>query len=164
VIAGIVTVVLLLVGLPLLAWWVGGRRFWSRAHGTETGELYRRMVRAHGLRPGEAAAVERAVTWGRELQDERLRAAVVDWARELQRLTAERRARHPTRRRVLLGLLLAWLLTGLGVAAVQIAHGDLGPLVRIGIYAVLLAWPGRRLATGPRRAAERNGAALPRPR
>ena len=94
---GLIVVVVLAVGLPLLAWWVGGRRFWNRAYSTETGELYRRMVREHGLRPAEIAQVEGALTWGRELQDARLRTAVVVWAQELQRAAEERRRRHPRR-------------------------------------------------------------------
>jgi hypothetical protein len=97
-----------------------------------------------------------ALTWGRELQDERLRAAVVDWARELQRGAAERRHRHPTRRRILLGLLLVWGTGALVLAAVQVAHGDLGPLVTAAVYGVLLGWPGRLAVRGPRRAIERN--------
>ena len=167
--AGILTVVLLLVGLPLLMFWVGGRRFWNRSYGTETGDLYRRMVLAHGLRPAEIAQVEGALTWGRELQDERLRAAVVDWAQELQRLVADRRRRHPTRRRVLLVALLLWAAVVLVIAGVQIAHGDIGPLIRIGVYALLLGWPGWLAARAPQRAIERNSGppsdrALPRPR
>jgi hypothetical protein len=156
VLTGVLLVVLIAVGLPLLAFWVGGRRFWNRTHAIQTGDLYRRMVREHALRPAEIAQVEGALTWGRELQDERLRAAVVDWARELQRAAAERRHRHPTRRRILLGLLLVWGTGALVLAAVQIAHGDLGALVTAVGYAVLVGWPGWLAVRGPRRAIERN--------
>jgi hypothetical protein len=154
--AAIVTVGVLLVGFPLLAWWVGGRRFWNRAYGTETGELYRRMVHTHGLRHGEIAQVEGALAWGRELQDERLRAAVVDWAQELQRLAAERRDRHPTRRRILLCLLLVCGTGVLVLAAVDTAHGHLGSLIRLVLYAVLFGLPAWLSARAPRRAIERN--------
>ena len=77
---GVVLVVVLLVGLPLLAWWVGGRRIWGRLTPGAEPDRYREMVRRHALSPSEAAEVEAAATWGRELHDPRLRAAVVDWA------------------------------------------------------------------------------------
>jgi hypothetical protein len=38
------------------------------------------MARRHELRPAERSVVERAATWGRELHDARLRAAVVELA------------------------------------------------------------------------------------
>ncbi|WP_369138274.1 hypothetical protein [Modestobacter versicolor] len=76
-----VVIAVLLVGLPLAAWWVGGRSaFWSRAEARQVPDVHREMVRRHALRPAEAARVEAAVTWGRELEEPRLRAAVVDWA------------------------------------------------------------------------------------
>ena len=52
-----VAVVVLLLGLPLLAWRVGGRRFWGRLRGRDRPDLYRELVLRHRLRPGEVAEV-----------------------------------------------------------------------------------------------------------
>ena len=76
-----VTIVLILVGLPLLAWWVGGRAFWSRPRPGGDDDLHRTIVLRHGLRPAEIPQVEGALTWGRQLDEPHLRAAVVDWGR-----------------------------------------------------------------------------------
>ena len=97
----VIVIVLIAVGLPLLAWWIGGRRFWARLQPRQEPDLYRQLVQRHHLRPAEVAQVESAVMWGRELADERLRAAVVDWARALLAAEEERRGRHPRSRRLL---------------------------------------------------------------
>jgi hypothetical protein len=154
--AGIVTVVLLLVGFPLLMWWVGGRRFWNRAYGTETGELYRRIVREHRLTPAETAQVEGAVAWGRELQDERLRAAVVAWATALRERTDARRRAHPRRAVAARVVMVVWaglLVVSIGLA---VADGEWGHLVQSLFYAVGIGLPTALAARGPRRAIERN--------
>lgn len=46
------------VGLPALAWWLGGRRFWTHGAVAADADPYPKMVRRHGLRPAEAAVVE----------------------------------------------------------------------------------------------------------
>lgn len=154
--AGIVVVGLILVGLPLLAWWLGGRRFWARTPAASAGDVYREMVLKHQLRPAEIAKVEGAVAWGRELTDERLRAAVVDWAQHLREDAARRRAAHPLRRRIMIGILVAWGTTVLVLAGVGVARGNWESLVRLVVYALAFGVPGMLAARGPRRAIERN--------
>jgi hypothetical protein len=130
--AGILAVVLLAVGLPALTFWLGGRRFWDRTPAARQGELHRETVRAHALRPAEIAQVEGAVTWGRELADPRLRAAVVAWAA------------------------LAVVVLGWGISA-----GDWQPVVQVLVQIALLAPVTWLLARGPNRAIERNSGPPP---
>lgn len=157
---GIVAVVVILVGLPLLAWWLGGRRFWTRTPAARAGDRYREMVLKHHLSPSETAAVERAVAWGRELADPRLRAVVVDWARLLREDAAGRRRGHPLRYRIMIGVFIVWGTALLVLAGVGIAHGNWGTFVRLLVYAVAFSVPGMLAARGPRRAIERNSGPL----
>ncbi len=64
-------------------------------------------MRQFGLTPQETAQVESAVTWGRRLDDERLRLAAVQWARQLIEQGEARRRIHSRSGRVavLLGLI-----------------------------------------------------------
>ena len=71
--------VLVLVDVPLLTWWVGGRRLW-RERPPADAYIPLQMARRHELRPAERSVAERAATWGRELREDRLRAAVVELA------------------------------------------------------------------------------------
>ena len=52
--AAVVSIVLLLVGLPLLAFWIGGRSGWSRLRPGRGPDPWGGVVRAHGLSAGEA--------------------------------------------------------------------------------------------------------------
>ena len=156
-----VALVLLLVGLPLAAWWLGGRRFWGRLRPGSEPDPYRELVRRHGLSPTEAAQVEGAVTWGRELQDPRLRAAVVDWAQSLQADARERSARHPWVRRVvvpLLAVLALVALAGLVHDVVTEGWSALTDRVWTLVWVLALAWALPR----PRRAIRLNSSPVRR--
>ena len=145
----------LVVGLPLAAWWIGGWRFWGRATPGSERDVYREMVRRHALRPAEAAQVEGAVTWGRELQDPRLRAAVVDWAQALQAEARERSARHPWVRRVALPVLVvAGVLAVAGLVHEVLTEGwaALADHAWTVLWVLVVGW----LAPRPRRAIARN--------
>jgi hypothetical protein len=135
-----ISIVLILAGLPLLAWWLGGRSFWSRAERRGQPDVFGEMVRRHGLRPGEIPTVEGAVTWGRRLEEPRLRAAVVDWATTMRRQQAERRRRNPRARRVVIALLFLWLLA----IVLRVAHAAFEG--RWGDVAWGLAWLGLLVA------------------
>lgn len=107
-------VVVVLVGLPLLAWWVGGRPGWDRLTAGREPDPRPTVIAAHELTLLEADEVERAVTWGRPLTDPRLRAAAVDWAQRLEAAAQRRRERRPQAD--------AWLV----VLAVVVGAGALG--------------------------------------
>jgi hypothetical protein len=127
-VAPVISIVVILAGLPLVAWWLGGRSFWSRAERRAQPDVLGDMVRRHRLRPGEIPTVEGAVTWGRRLGEPRLRAAVADWATALRAHQAERRRRSPRARRVVLALLFLWLLAvvlRIAHAAIEARWGDL---------------------------------------
>ncbi len=152
-----VAVGLLLLGLPLLAWWVGGRRFWARLERLAGSDLYREMVLRHRLRPAEIAQVEGAVTWGRELQDPRLRAAVVDWARTLRAEQEERGRRHPRRRRVVWAICVVWLtvaVASLISRIVQEGWTEVFDLWWMALWLAVIVWtsraPGRALRLNSR--------------
>ncbi|MGY1858258.1 hypothetical protein [Modestobacter sp. SYSU DS0290] len=159
---GVIVVVVVLVGLPLLAWWVGGRRFWSRLRPTVVDDgltaewrLRRELARRHGLSPDELGTVENAVTWGKELADPRLRAATAEWAQQQVELRAVRPRWIDGR--WLPVLVVAW---GAGIAAYvvfAVVQGDWGD---VNWFSGLswLGWGvlGWRMRGGPQRALQRN--------
>jgi hypothetical protein len=134
--AAVVSIVLLLVGLPLLAFWLGGRRFWSRLRPGRGADPWGDLVRTHGLDAGEAAAVNAAVARGRRLDDERLRRAAVAHARQA---LSGLQWREATRgQRLLLVLVALWLLLQVAGVVVQLAAGEPED-VSWGVVAVLAA-------------------------
>jgi hypothetical protein len=151
-----VIIVVLLLALPVLAWWLGARDVWSRPSKRTEPDLYREMVRRHDLRPAEQAQVESALTWGRELQEAKLRAAVVDWGETLQRLAAQRRGQHPQVRRIARLVLLIWLAFAVAVLAFAVARGDWGRILSIAVWPLVWAWPASRLAGAMSRAIRLN--------
>lgn len=153
--AGVI-IVLILVGLPLLAWWLGGRDFWSRPRPGVDEDLHRTIVLRHGLRPAEIPQVEGALTWGRQLTEPRLRAAVVDWGREMQRQAAERQAHRSRAGRVALGLLFLWLVLLLIGAVAAVVEQRWGDLVRGLFFVAALVLPPLVFRRNLRRAVERN--------
>ena len=92
--SAVIVVVAILLGLPLLVWWMGSRRMWSRLRLGAGPDPWGDAMRQFGLTPQEMAQVESAVTWGRRLDDERLRRVAVQPARQLIReVEARRRSR-----------------------------------------------------------------------
>ena len=81
--AGILAVLVIAVGLPLLAVWTARRPHWSRLRWGAEPDPWRDLVRRHGLSAGEASRIAADVPRGRRLHEPRLRRAAVDWAREL---------------------------------------------------------------------------------
>jgi hypothetical protein len=150
-------VVLLLVGVPLLAWWVGRRQFWTRQAALLEPHVSRELAARHGLRPTEFDLVERAATWGREVSDDRLRAAVVDLATR----KAEAAGRRPAPRPWLVVVAVVWGAGIAGFAAFAVAQGRWGDVNWVtAAWWVVLAVIGSRWRTGPERAIRRNA---PRP-
>lgn len=158
VVAAWVVVGTCLVVLPALAWWVGGRARWDRLTPRSEPDLYRELVRRHALRPAEAAEVESAVTWGRELQDPRLRAAVVDWVRSTRPVPEPGRRGRPRWQ-----LALAWsFVLGLpaGLCALAFRLGGWDGLLFVVVVLVGGQLLDRLVGRGPQRALRRNGDAV----
>jgi hypothetical protein len=147
--SAIIVVVAILLGLPLLAWWSGNRRFWSRLRPGADPDPWGDAMRRFGLTPQETAQVESAVTWRRRLDDERLRQAAVLWAQQLiEQTEARRRIRSSWgRAAVLLG---AVAVLAAAMYWVSVRHGEFpwNTVVWWVIWPAVLAW----LARGPRRA------------
>jgi uncharacterized membrane protein YqjE len=145
---------LVLVAVPLLTWWVGGRGSW-REPPTADAYVPLQMARRHGLRPAELPVVERAASWGREMRDDRQRAAVVELA---QRQVRPGRARRlPPLWLVLIYSALGALLVGFLVAKATQGQWPVGNWLDL---AVLLVYGvvGWRWQTGPARAIRLNSA------
>jgi hypothetical protein len=108
VIAGLIAVAAILVGLPLLAWWIGGRNVWNRLRPSTAGDPWFQLVRGHGLTGAEASRVIAAVSSGRALDGERLRRAAFEWATHVRdvQFRPRRRSRILLICAVLYGLLL----------------------------------------------------------
>jgi Flp pilus assembly protein TadB len=78
-----IALVLIGVGLPLGAWWVGGRPLWARSdqRARRAQEAHREWIARHGLSSSEVAEVQRVIVRGGVFEDARLRAAAVEEAR-----------------------------------------------------------------------------------
>jgi hypothetical protein len=106
-------------------------------------------MRRFGLTPQETAQVESAVTWGRRVDDERLRQAAVQWARQLIEQTEARRRIHSRSGQgaVLLGL-VGVLAGGISRMTVRADGFPWNAVVWWVIWPAVLGW----LVGGPRRA------------
>jgi hypothetical protein len=133
-----IAVAVIAVGLPLVGWWLGGRRFWSRLRPGRVKDPLGHLLREHGLAGADAARVLTAVHQGGRLEDPRLRRAVVDLARLELEPYRNPLMDYPRRRRVMTGL-FAVTLAGLAVLmAVQIARGETDfPFGLIGVVGAL---------------------------
>ncbi|MFW3171446.1 hypothetical protein [Geodermatophilus sp. CPCC 206100] len=106
--AALIAALTIAVGLPLLAWWVGGRRFWGRLRGSAVPDPWRDLVQRHRLSAAEAARIATEVPRGRPLDEPRLRRAAVDWATRLLEQEAVRGPRNPRTRRLVLAPVVCW--------------------------------------------------------
>ncbi|WP_100500190.1 hypothetical protein [Geodermatophilus chilensis] len=120
----LIAVLVIAVGLPLLAWWVARRPYWSRLRPGAEPDPWRDLVRRHGLSAGEAARVATDVPRGLRLPDPRLRRAAVEWARELLDQEQLRLPRNPRTRGVVVVLVIVWATTALGLLVFRIASGE----------------------------------------
>jgi hypothetical protein len=124
----IVVLLALLVGLLLVGWWVAGRPGLDRLGAAREPDLRPAVMAAHALTSAEADQVQRAVTWGRELTDPRLRAAAVDWAQRVEGRNRRRRERRPE---VEGWLVSAFVVAGAGVigyAVLAVTQGRWGDI------------------------------------
>ncbi|MCW2509969.1 MAG: rane protein of unknown function [Modestobacter sp.] len=158
VIVAWIAIGLFLVALPFFAWWLGGWRFLSRPSGdVEATALGRTVAQRHGLRPAQAALVQRAVTWGRALEEPELRVAAVDWAQQLVELRRRRRAARRQLRGWLVVVLVLWVTFILARVSFAVAQGRWSDVN----WSTVVCYSGGaiagwRLHTGPGRAIERN--------
>jgi hypothetical protein len=58
-----VTIAVLVLAVPVLAFWLGGRRFWGRLSPGAEADPWRETMHRLGLSPQEMAKVEAAGTW-----------------------------------------------------------------------------------------------------
>jgi hypothetical protein len=153
----IASVLLLLIGLPLLAWWLGGRRFWGRLQPGRGSDPWGDFVRRHRLSAAEQFQVREAVNRGRSVQGDRLRRAVVDLAEET---SAQLRLSWSGGSRLqgfFLLLALLWFVLLVANVVFSLATGGLADVPWLGIVTIAVVvgtplWQRRTL----RRAIELN--------
>lgn len=153
-------IVLILVGFPLFAWWLGGRRRWARvdARGRDQMQAEREWMRRHRLDHRELAEIGRALTRGRAVDDDRLRAAVVERARTLQDAERAWQESHPRFTTAMRWISAVWLLALVCTVVFAVALGNWPGWPLIYLFAAVVSvgggwWRHRNL----RRAIELNG-------
>ncbi|WP_448618497.1 hypothetical protein [Geodermatophilus sp. URMC 65] len=153
----LIAVLVIAVGLPLVAWWVARRPYWSRLRPGAEPDPWRDLVRRYGLSAAEAARVAADVPRGVRLPDPRLRRAAVEWARELLEQEQVRLPRNPRTRGVVVVLVVVWGATALGLLVSQLASGERVdvPWVVVAVWLVTGMW-GVRRRRALRRAVECN--------
>lgn len=104
----VLSILLILIALPLLAWWIGGRRFWGRLQPGAPRDPWGDLMREYRLTGGEMAQVSSAVAGGRRLEDERLRRAAVAMAQASLRVGPQWRGGSRAQRLFFL-LVIVWL-------------------------------------------------------
>jgi hypothetical protein len=125
-VTAVIILVLVAVGLPLLAWWVARRRFWTTHRARTDRDPWTAILLAHRLDPVEMREVAAAIGWGSRLPEPHLRRAVADWAgRDLRRIEEDRRHPSAFRRRAVVTALGGALLV-LGVLAFRFVAGSSG--------------------------------------
>ncbi|CCH88004.1 membrane protein of unknown function [Modestobacter italicus] len=163
-IAAWVAIAFFLVVLPLGAWWLGGRSFLDRPNAAaEAAALGRTVAQRHGLRPVQAALVQKAVTWGHRLEEPALRAAAVDLAEQVIDAHRRRRAARPALSGLLVVVLALWLSFVVARLVFAVAAGRWGDVNwSTAVLYAACGWWAWRLHSGPRRAVERNSDPVPR--
>lgn len=160
--AGILAVLVIAVGLPLLAVWTARRPHWSRLRWGAEPDPWQDLVRRHGLSAGEAARIATDVPRGRRMAEPRLRRAAADWARELLQQEQVRLPRAPRTRRLVVVVVVLWVTTALGLLVFRIASGrgvDVN-WVTVAFWLALGVWVVRR-RRNLRRAVELNDEPAP---
>lgn len=151
----VVTVLVIAVGLPLLAWWVGSRPRWSREHAAtmDAQAAQSALVRRHELSRDERAIVEKAATWGTAVPDTRLRSAVVEWAQ----LAQDAEASRPPLRSWLVLLVVGWGTVLAAVVVFAVVGDDWGGVNWSSLLQwAAFAWFVHLRRRGPARAIARN--------
>lgn len=156
-----VTIAVLVLGVPLAAVWLGGRRFWSRLRPGREPDPYGDLVRHHGLTPAEAVRLSREVPQGTRYDDDRLRRAAIDMAEMQlgQGLFPEGASRT---QRVLVVLLFLWITAVVGRVVFLVVAGrpeDVNWFSGL-LWASLLVWHLHR-RRGLRRTIARNEPTAP---
>jgi hypothetical protein len=121
-----VTVVLLVLGVPLLAFWLGGRRVWARIEARGANDPAAEILRRHGLSTREAGEVVSAVTRGEALADPGQRAAAVELAELTLRNLYPRWQDASVTRRVFRVLAAVWAVSAVSALVFAVAFGRLG--------------------------------------
>ncbi len=156
----LLVVLLILIGLPLMAGWLGSRRAWSRidARGRDQMQVEREWMTRHRLDHLEVAEVERTLSRGRALPDERLRAAAVERARMVQHALRFWEQSHPRWATAVRWMQTVWLLLLVTALVFAVSFGEWPPampfylLAAAGSFAA--GWLQRR---NLQRAIDRNG-------
>jgi hypothetical protein len=120
---GLIILAVMAAGLPLYVWWVLQKRIRYPWNGRPSENPRRGWRSKHGLSTDEADDVADSVLKGEWLPDERRRAAAADWAEILLR---PGRPWNPRARRLLSGLLIAWVaaISVLIVVGVVTGHAE----------------------------------------
>ncbi len=133
----LVLLLLVALALPLLAWSLAGRRFWSDLRGPAGRDLRAEVTARHRLSPADADTVQQAVTRGRPVPDPRLRPATADWAGATLAVVDDQHALH-ARRDTAAAVVLAVAMLCVLAGVVLALTADAGPLS----YLVLLLAAG----------------------
>jgi hypothetical protein len=139
VLIGLVVVAVIAVGLPLGAWWVGRRSFWTTHRARTDTDFWRDIMRDHDLTPEEMQRLAAAMGFRGWVGDPRLRRAAADWAqRDLDRMERDRREPSAGRRAVVL-VTGAACLAVVALVVVRVFLGDAGKVDFLALCAVLAA-------------------------
>jgi hypothetical protein len=134
---GVLMVLLVLVGLPLLAWWLGGRKFWGRLEPGAGPDPWGDFVRRHRLTVPEQTRLGAAVERGHALDDQRLRRAAVELAeQELARL-GPRWAEGSRLQRLLVLVALVWFVLLVSGVVFALTTGGLSDVPWLGIVTIV---------------------------